>query len=115
MLTTNLFAAESFEQEKKIIHQQCLDIGFKNGTTEIANCKLQLLILHRQTLQEERKILLAEITARAAEANVAASEAIAKAQKSIAKDSSARAADAMIKRGQGLMNGTCTFSNLSSC
>ena len=111
----NLYAASSYSEEKKIINKECLELGFKDKTPEIAKCRLELLILFRKTLLEEKQIMAAEAQARAAEANVKAAEATARAQQSLARDSRRRSNDALIKRGMGLINGTCTLANLSGC
>ena len=125
----NLYAASSYSEEKKIINKECLELGFKDNTPEIAKCRLELLILFRKTLLEEKQIMAAEAQtrlaqrqaqaseaqAKAAEANVKAAEATARAQQSLARDSRRRSNDALIKRGMGLINGTCTLANLSGC
>ena len=36
----NLYAGE-----KEDVHKECLDLGFKVNTTELAKCKLEILIL----------------------------------------------------------------------
>jgi len=111
----NLYAASSYSEEKKIINKECLELGFKDKTPEIAKCRLELLILFRKTLLEEKQIMAAEAQARAAEANVKAAEATARAQQSLARDSRTRALDKTILRSQGLINGSCTLANLSNC
>ncbi|MBT7815684.1 MAG: hypothetical protein HN566_02980 [Polaribacter sp.] len=128
-IISNLNAASSYSEEKKIINKECLELGFKDKTPEIAKCRLELLILFRKTLLEEKQIMAAEAQtrlaqrqaqaseaqAKAAEANVKAAEATARAQQSLARDSRTRALDKTILRSQGLISGRCTLANLSSC
>ncbi|MBT7815683.1 MAG: hypothetical protein HN566_02975, partial [Polaribacter sp.] len=111
------------------VKSECQDLGFVKGSNEYSDCSLKLSILYKEQAIEEQKIKIAEqqarlaqrqtkaaeSQARAAEANVKAAEATARAQQSLARDSRRRSNDALIKRGMGLINGTCTLANLSGC
>ena len=90
-------------------------MGFKADTTDMAKCKLELFVLFRKTLLEEKKLEAALAQTKAAEATAKATEATARAQESLARDSRARALDKTILRSQGLITGRCTLANLSSC
>lgn len=94
---------------------ECDDLGFITGTQEYADCNLKLTVLYKEEAIEEQKIRIAEEQTRLAQRQAAAAEAQAEATESLARASRRRANDALIKRGMGLINGTCTLANLSNC
>ena len=94
---------------------ECDDLGFITGTQEYADCNLKLTVLYKEEAIEEQKIRIAEEQTRLAQRQAAAAESQAKATESLARDSRRRANDALIRRGMGLINGTCTLANLSNC
>ena len=90
-------------------------MGFIRRSDDYLNCILKLTALYKEQAIEEQKIKIAEQQAKLAQRQLKAAEAQAKSAKSLARDSSSAANDAMIKRGLGLMNGTCDFATLYKC
>jgi len=111
----NSYAGTIYTEEKEAIHKECSELGFKADTTDMAKCKLELFVLFRKTLLEEKKLEAALAQTEAAEATARATEATARAQESLARDSRRRALDKTILRSQGLISGRCTLANLSNC
>jgi hypothetical protein len=97
------------------VKSECDGLGFIRRSDDYLNCILKLTALYKEQAIEEQKIKIAEQQAKLAQRQLKAAEAQAKSAKSLARDSSSAANDAMIKRGLGLMNGTCDFATLYKC
>ncbi len=54
---------------KEAVTKECKELGFKEGTQELAKCKLELLVLNKQMKLEEKKLEAAEASAEAAVAS----------------------------------------------
>jgi hypothetical protein len=91
------------------ISQQCSELGFKEGTPEIANCKLELLLLKKQTKLEEKKLRAAEAQVQASKQQAIAAEATANATQSIANSQAWRNNRTLMKQGQRMLSGACTL------
>jgi hypothetical protein len=100
---------------KDKVLSECNDLGFITGTQEYADCNLKLAILYKEEAIEVQKIIIAEEQTRLAQRQTKAAESQAQASESLARDSRRRSNDVLIKRGMGLVNGTCTLANLSTC
>jgi len=93
----NLYAGE-----KEDVHKECLDLGFKVNTTELAKCKLEILILSRKISLQEKQVQASEAQARAAEAN-------AIANKRSADLAQTKAGMEQMNRGLKSLNGLCNI------
>ena len=91
------------------INKQCLDLGFKDGTPEIANCRLNLLLLDKQTVLEEKKLKASEAQLKASRSQAEAAAATAQATQSIANSQAWRNNQTLMKQGQKMLSGGCTL------
>ena len=91
------------------IKSKCLDLGFEDGTSGMANCRLELLLLDKQTKLEEKKLKAAEAQTRASQEQAAAAQATALATQSIANSHSWRNSQTLMKSGQEMLSGGCTL------
>jgi hypothetical protein len=118
-----MFSASTYAVDKNAIYNQCIELGFKDKTPELAKCRLELLVLSKKTNLEEQQIKASQAQAEAAKANAIAAEAqtratmaqtraaeaSARAQQSLAHDSNQRQSRELIERGQRMMSGACTL------
>jgi hypothetical protein len=102
MLCVNSYANEN-------INQQCLELGFQDGTPEIANCRLNLLLLDKQTVLEEKKLKASEAQLKASRSQAEAAAATAQATQSIANSQAWRNNQTLMKQGQKMLSGGCTL------
>jgi|TARA_Y100000294_G_C8387990_1_gene269560 uncharacterized membrane protein YheB (UPF0754 family) len=107
ILLATFFVSKSFANEE--INQKCLELGFKDGTPEIANCRLELLLLNKQTTLEQKKLQAAEAQARASRQQAAAAQATAAATQSIANSQAWRNNRTLMQSGQKMLSGGCTL------
>jgi hypothetical protein len=91
------------------INKQCLELGFKDGTPEIANCRLNILLLNKQTKLEEKKLKAAEAQVKASRSQAEAAAATAQATQSIANSQAWRNNRTLMQQGQKMMTGQCTL------
>ena len=94
------FSMGSEMNMKNIIEEAksyCTQLGLKPGTDKYADCSIQLLASkiesQKQIVQQVNSGMSGTVTI----------------------NDPVRDSDAMIKRGQGLINGTCTLGDLSNC
>jgi hypothetical protein len=109
IIITTCFTLSSNASDMLSVHKKCLDLGFKEKTTELANCKLEILLLEKKTILEEKQIKAAEAQAEAARATAAASEASAKAQRSLANTAASNRAQEQSDRGLRSLSGDCSL------
>ena len=91
------------------IDKQCLELGFKDGTPEIASCRLELLLLKKQTKLEEKKLQAAQAQVQASRQQAAAAAATANATQSIANSEAWRNNRRLMQQGQRMLSGRCTL------
>lgn len=91
------------------VDKECKELGFKNGTPELAKCKLELLVLNKKMNLEQQKLQAAEAQAQAAEATARATEMSAAAAQSLANSSAWRNNQTLMKQGQRMLSGACTL------
>lgn len=91
------------------VDKECKELGFKDGTPELAKCKLELLVLNKKMDLEQQKLKAAEAQAQAAEATARATEMSAAAAQSLANSSAWRNNQALMKQGQKMLSGACTL------
>ena len=101
---------------KEDIKNECKELGFKDGTPEIAKCQLDLLVLQKQMNLENKKlqssqaaVAAAQASAAAAQATARASEMSARASQSIANSQAWRNNEQMKSQGMGMIVGKCNF------
>ena len=94
---------------KSEVDKECKELGFKEGTPELAKCKLELLVLNKKMNLEQKKLQAAEAQAQAAEATARATEMNAAAAQSLARSSAWRNNRTMMKQGQRMLSGACTL------
>jgi|TARA_B110000285_G_scaffold141350_1_gene158133 hypothetical protein len=94
---------------KTEVTKECKELGFIEGTSEIAKCKLELLVLNKKMSLENKKLEASEAQTRAAEATARATEMSAAAAQSLANSSSWRNNQDMMQRGQRMLSGGCTL------
>ena len=91
------------------VHNECIQLGFKDSTPELAKCKLELLVLNKKMNLEQKKLQASEAQAKAAEATARATEMNAAAAQSLANSSAWRNNQALMKQGQRMLAGACTL------
>jgi len=94
---------------KEAVTKECKELGFKEGTQELAKCKLELLVLNKQMKLEQKKLEVAEEQAEAAKATARATEMNAYAAQSLANSSAWRNNQTLMKQGQRMLSGRCTI------
>ena len=117
---TNVYYAKIKEQkeanERRILssaksraNSECKDLGFRDGSSELADCNLKLFTLYKQEALEEEKIRIAEEQVAAAERQAQAAAAQAQAAQQQAYQSQRRNSQALINQGQRMLSGACTL------
>ena len=104
-----VFCISAANADMESIKKECIDLGFKEGTQEIAKCKLELLVLQKQINLEQKKLEAAEASADAARATARATEMSAAAAQSLANSSAWRNNQQMMQKGQRMLSGRCTL------
>jgi len=94
---------------KSQVDKECKELGFEEGTQDLAKCKLELLVLNKKMNLEKQKLNAANAQAKAAEATARATEMNAIAAESLARSSQWRNSQTLIKQGQKMMTGQCTL------
>ena len=108
-LVTLFFSVKLNAADMQSVHKKCIELGFKEKTNELANCKLEILLLEKKTVLEEKQIKAAEAQAEAARATAEATEASAKAQRSLANTASSNRAQEQLDRGLRSLSGECSL------
>ena len=109
ILTLPLGTPYSTADIKSQVDRECKELGFKEGTPDLAKCKLELLVLNKKMDLEQQKLNAANAQAKAAEATARATEMNARAAESLASSSSWRNSMTLIDKGQKMMTGQCTL------
>jgi hypothetical protein len=94
---------------KNDVEKECKELGFKENTPEIAQCKLEMMILSKKMNLENKKLEAAQAQAKASEEAARAAELNAAASRSIANSESWRNSRSLIQQGQSMMSGRCTL------
>ena len=94
---------------KKQVDKECKELGFKENSSDLAKCKLELLVLNKKMNLETQKLKAANAQAKAAEATARATEMNAIAAESLARSSQWRNSQTLMKQGQKMMTGQCTL------
>ena len=104
-----VFCITTANADMESVKKECIDLGFKEGTQEIAKCKLELLVLQKQMNLEQKKLEAAEASADAARATARATEMSAAAAQSLANSSAWRNNQQMMQKGMDMVTGRCTL------
>ena len=104
-----VFCISAANADIESVKKECADLGFKEGTQEMAKCKLELLVLQKQMNLEQKKLEAAEASAEAARATARATEMNAAAAQSLANSSAWRNNRALMQQGQRMLSGACTL------
>ena len=104
-----LFCSVANADSMTKVHSECIQLGFKDATPELAKCKLELLVLNKKMSLEQKKLQASEAQAKAAEATARATEMNAAAAQSLANSSAWRNNQALMKQGQKMLSGACTL------
>ena len=108
-LITLFFSIKLNAADMQSIHNKCIELGFKEKTNELANCKLEILLLEKKTVLEEKQIEASKAQAEAARATAEATEKSAKAQRSLARTEANEASRKAGQRGLRSLTGECSL------
>ena len=90
-------------------HNECTNLGFTEGSQELAGCKLKLTTLYKKEAIEEQKIKIAQEQTKAARLQVMAAKRQAAAQQQIANYKRRQNSRKLIRQGQRMISGACTL------
>jgi hypothetical protein len=88
---------------------ECLKLGFTEGTQDLANCKLKLVSLYKKEAIEEQKIKIAQEQTKMARRQEMAAKKQATAQQQIAYQAHQKNSNALKQQGMKMLTGQCTL------